>query len=36
MIYTNNQGPKLRDFIIKYIENKIKYKLFDQIITLIK
>ncbi len=37
MIYTNNQGP--RDWayhIINYFENKINYKLFDQIIAAFK
>lgn len=37
MIYTNNQGP--RDWVIrikKYFENKLNYKLFDQIIAAFK
>lgn len=37
MIYTNNQGPpEWAHFIIKYFENKLKYKLFDQIIAAFK
>jgi membrane protease subunit (stomatin/prohibitin family) len=37
MIYTNNQGPKEWAYsIISYFENKIKYKLFDQIISAFK
>ena len=33
VIYTNNQGPHTwTDWIAQYIENKINYKLFDQII----
>ena len=33
VIYTNNQGPKdWAQFIAKYLEEKIKYKLFDKII----
>ena len=33
MIYTNNQGPSIWSLYIKeYFENKLKYKLFDQII----
>ena len=33
LLYTNNQGPKSWcDYIIGYIEHKIKYKLFDQIL----
>lgn len=33
LIYTNNQGPKSWcNYIVGYIEHKIKYKLFDQII----
>lgn len=33
LVYTNNQGPKSWcNLIIRYIENKLKYKLFDQII----
>ena len=37
MIYTNNQGPKEWAYsIISYFESKIKYKLFDQIISAFK
>ena len=37
MIYTNNQGPKeWAQQIIAYFESKIKYKLFDQIISAFK
>jgi hypothetical protein len=37
MIYTNNQGPKeWATHIMSYFENKIKYKLFDQIIAAFK
>ena len=37
MIYTNNQGPKeWAHNIMLYFENKIKYKLFDQIIAAFK
>jgi len=37
MIYTNNSGSKSwASNIIKYFENKIKYKLFDQIIAAFK
>lgn len=37
MIYTNNQGPKEWVIRIKeYFENKLKYKLFDQIIAAFK
>jgi len=37
MIYTNNQGPKEWSYnIMHYFENKIKYKLFDQIISAFK
>jgi hypothetical protein len=37
MIYTNNQGPKEWVIHIKeYFENKLKYKLFDQIIAAFK
>jgi hypothetical protein len=37
MIYTNNQGSKeWAHSIISYFENKIKYKLFDQIISAFK
>ena len=33
IIYTNNQGPnEWAQFVVKYLEEKIKYKLFDQII----
>ena len=33
LIYTNNQGPKQwGEYIIKYFEHKLNYKLFDQII----
>jgi hypothetical protein len=33
IVYTNNQGPKSWcNYIINYLENKIKYKLFDQIV----
>ena len=34
MIYTNNNGPKSWTYDIKhYIEKKLKYKLFDKVIT---
>lgn len=37
MIYTNNQGPKeWCEHIVRYFENKINYKLFDQIIAAFK
>ena len=37
MIYTNNQGPReWAHHIISYFENKINYKLFDQIIAAFK
>ena len=37
MIYTNNQGPKQWIYYIKeYFEQKIKYKLFDNIISAFK
>jgi len=37
MIYTNNQGPKKwANYLITYFENKINYKLFDQIISAFK
>lgn len=37
MIYTNNQGPiEWAKYIIKYFENKINYKIFDQIIGAFK
>ena len=37
MIYTNNQGPKQWVIYIKeYFEDKLKYKLFDQIIAAFK
>jgi hypothetical protein len=37
MIYTNNQGPKeWCEHIINYFNNKINYKLFDQIIAAFK
>jgi hypothetical protein len=37
MIYTNNQGPKKwSNYLITYFENKINYKLFDQIISAFK
>ena len=37
MIYTNNQGPKeWAHHIISYFENKLNYKLFDQIIAAFK
>jgi hypothetical protein len=37
MIYTNNQGPKeWCQHIIQYFDNKINYKLFDQIIAAFK
>lgn len=37
MIYTNNQGPKeWCQRIIRYFDNKINYKLFDQIIAAFK
>lgn len=37
MIYTNNQGPKeWVNYIVKYFETKLNYKLFDQIIYAFK
>ena len=37
MIYTNNQAPKFwAQNIIKYFENKVDYKIFDQIISAFK
>jgi hypothetical protein len=37
IIYTNNQGPRNWTIMIKdYFENKLKYKLFDQIIGAFK
>jgi hypothetical protein len=37
MIYTNNQGPKVWvENLKKYFDNKINYKLFDQIIAAFK
>jgi hypothetical protein len=37
MIYTNNQGPKeWSHHIVSYFESKIKYRLFDQIISAFK
>jgi len=37
MIYTNNQGPiEWAKFIMNYFENKIDYKIFDQIIGAFK
>ena len=37
MVYTNNQAPKTwANYIISYFENKINYKLFDQIISAFK
>ena len=37
MIYTNNQGPKeWAHHIVSYFESKIKYRLFDQIISAFK
>jgi hypothetical protein len=37
MIYTNNQGPlEWAKMLIQYFEDKIKYKLFDQIIAAFK
>jgi hypothetical protein len=37
LIYTNNQGPsEWANYIIKYFEKKIDYKLFDQIIAAFK
>jgi hypothetical protein len=37
MIYTNNSGPKeWSHFIINYFENKIKYKIIDQLISAFK
>jgi len=37
LIYTNNQGPpEWANYIIKYFEKKINYKLFDQIIAAFK
>jgi hypothetical protein len=37
IIYTNNQGPiEWAEYIIKYFEEKIDYKIFDQIIAAFK
>ena len=37
IIYTNNQGPlEWANYIIKYFEKKINYKMFDQIIAAYK
>jgi hypothetical protein len=37
MIYTNNQGPmEWGNYIMKYFEEKINYKIFDQIIAAFK
>lgn len=37
MIYTNNQGPvEWANYIMKYFEGKINYKIFDQIIAAFK
>ena len=37
IIYTNNQGPsEWANYIIKYFEKKINYKIFDQIIAAYK
>lgn len=37
MIYTNNQGPKeWANYIMKYFEKKLNYKIFDQIIAAFK
>jgi hypothetical protein len=37
MIYTNNQGPiEWSNYIISYFENKIKFKLIDQIVAAFK
>ena len=37
MIYTNNQGPKeWAQHIMSYFDNKLKYKLFDQLIAAFK
>jgi hypothetical protein len=37
MIYTNNNGPKVwAQRIIQYLESKLKFKLFDQIISAFK
>jgi hypothetical protein len=37
MIYTNNQGPEeWAQYIIKYFDNKLNYKIFDQIIAAFK
>jgi hypothetical protein len=37
MIYTNNQGPvEWANYIMKYFEEKINYKIFDQIIAAFK
>lgn len=37
MIYTNNQGPvEWANYIMKYFEEKINYKIFDQIIGAFK
>ena len=37
MIYTNNQGPpEWANYIMKYFEEKIDYKIFDQIIAAFK
>jgi len=37
LIYTNNQGPKeWANYIMKYFEEKINYKIFDQLIAAFK
>jgi hypothetical protein len=37
MIYTNNQGPsEWANYIMKYFEEKVNYKIFDQIIAAFK
>ena len=37
MIYTNNQGPiEWANYIMKYFEKKLNYKIFDQIIAAFK
>jgi hypothetical protein len=37
LIYTNNQGPKeWANYIMKYFEKKINYKIFDQLIAAFK
>ena len=37
MIYTNNQGPiEWANYIMKYFEKKLNYKMFDQIISAFK